>query len=121
MTAVYAGNATYAAASKSATWTVIQSGVKITGDVVSATAGTSVTYGAKLVRITDTGALAGKSLQFRDSVTSAVLGSGTTDATGRATITLTAPGVGVKRNFTIVFSGDTNYTSGTGVGSLTGK
>ena len=121
ITASFAGNALYAAAAKSASWVVGKASVKITGDVKSATAGSSTTYGAVLRRITDNAVLVGKTLTFRDSKTSATLGTATTDASGRAQITLTAPAKGVKSFVRIEFAGDSNYLSGVGTGSLTGN
>lgn len=121
ISASFAGDETYRAVTRTGNWRVIQATVKVTGDVVAATAGNAIDYGAKLVRTTDNGALEGKTLEFRDSATNTLLGTGVTDATGRAVISQTVPGAGVKRTFSIRFAGDANYAPGSGAGSLTGK
>ncbi|MFY7954087.1 MAG: Ig-like domain repeat protein, partial [Armatimonadaceae bacterium] len=114
ISASFAGDETYRSATKTSNWTVIQSSVKIAGDVISRTAGSSVNYGAKLSRATDNGALAGKTLEFWDTATNTLLGTGVTDSAGRATLPLTSPSKGTKRTFTIRFAGEAAYAAGSG-------
>lgn len=91
---------------------------KITPDVLKALAGSSVTYGAKLIRSDNSTGLSGKTLSFYAGTT--LLGTGSTDANGRATISTIAPATGVKQAITVKFAGDGLYKAASGVGSVTG-
>lgn len=121
ITVVFDGDANDKPSTGTGTLTVQLASTRVAADNVKKTAGSSVTYGAKLTRTTDSSALAGKQLDFYDTATNTLLGSGTTDASGRATITLTAPAVGVKQSITVRFVGDANYAASSGVGGVTGS
>jgi hypothetical protein len=86
--------------------------------VIKAPAGSTVTYGAKLVRADTLAPLEGKTLSFHAGTT--LLGSAVTDANGRATINTTAPAAGVKQTITVKFTADTEYKAASGSGSITG-
>ena len=120
-TAYFAGDANFMPLNRSGWWIVSQAFTKITGDIKSAAAGSSTTYGAVLRRTSDNAVLVGKTLEFKDSATLATLGTATTNASGRAEITLTAPAKGVKRSVRIEFAGDFSYSANFGTGSLTGN
>jgi hypothetical protein len=118
ITAQYASDGVrYAAANGTGTLKVLAP-TKIIADVIKAPAGTSVPYGAKLIRFDTQAPLEGKTLSFYAGTT--LLGTAVTDATGRATINVTAPGVGVKQSITVKFAADTQYKSSSASGSVTG-
>jgi hypothetical protein len=118
ITVNFAGDGTTYAASTGTGTLKVLAATKIVADVLSAPAGSNVVYGAKLTRSDDGTALSGKTLSFYAGTT--LLGSGTTDAAGRATFNATAPGVGVKTTITVKFAGDAQYKSTSGSGSITG-
>lgn len=118
ITAEFAGDGVnYAACTGSGSLKVLAS-TKIVADILSAPAGSSVVFGAKLLR-SDTGTpLEGKTLNFYAGTT--FLGAATTDPNGRATITTVAPAAGVKQAITVKFTGDAQYKASSGSGSITG-
>jgi photosystem II stability/assembly factor-like uncharacterized protein len=96
----------------------VQSLTKIVGENVSAPAGSSVVLGAVLTRTSDNTALEGRTLKFYIGTT--FVASGVTDATGRATVSVTAPGVGVTTIYSIKFTAETYYRASTGKGTVKG-
>ena len=75
-------------------------------------------FGATLLRTDTLTPLEGTTLYFYAGTT--LIGSGTTDANGRATITTAAPQLGVKQSISVKFKGDTQYKASSGTGSITG-
>lgn len=114
----YGGDSNHSASSGTAALTIQQAATKITADAAKPAALSTFAYGAKLVRTTDNAVLSGKTLNFYDGTT--LLGTGVTDATGRATINLTAPVKGLKKTITVKFIADANYAASSGTGSVTG-
>jgi len=121
ITASYAGDSTYNSSTGTGTLTITAAATKLTGETKTATPGSSVDLGAKLIRTTDSTALSGMTVTFYDSTGTTVVGTGTTDASGRASITVTAPAHGVVVKYVVKFAGTTNYTASSGGASVKGS
>lgn len=119
--AEFAGNDSYNPSSGSSTLTIAQSTTSLTGENLTATAGISVQLGAKLIRLTDKAPLAGRTIGFYDALGTNLIGTATTDLTGRATIVVTAPDVGITDKYVVKFAGDTNYAGSNGTASVKGQ
>lgn len=116
--ATFAGNGSYAPSSSKATISCVQALTKLTGETKTATAGANVDLGAKLTRTTDNSALIGKSVTFTIGTTTL---TGTTDAGGRASVTLKAPARGKIDKYTVKFAGEADYGASTGTASVKGS
>lgn len=121
LAATFAATDDLKTASAGTTLKVSAATTKVVGEILKKTAGSVVAFGATLTRTTDSTVLEGKTLTFIDAATSAVLGTGTTDANGKATINVTVPAKGAKRTITVKFATDGNHAAATGSGSVTGQ
>lgn len=121
LTAAFAGDVADAASSATGDLSVTKAATAVIADTVTATAGSSVTYGATLIRTTDNTAISGKPLQFYDTATNTLLGTGSSNLAGRATTSITAPAKGIKKSITVKFLGDSAYLPKTVTGSITGR
>lgn len=121
ITATYAGDASYGGSTGSASLTIAKAATKTVGEVLTKPHGSSVNLGAKLTRTTDGAAPAGRTLNFFDGTGTTLVGTGTTDATGRGSITVTAPAVGVTVKYIVKFAGDSNYNASSGTASVKGS
>lgn len=119
--AQYAGDASHNGSSGSSTLSIMQASTKVTGEALTKAAGSTVDLGAKLTRTTDNAVLAGRTLSFYDSTGTTLIGSGVTNASGRASISVVAPAVGVTVKYVVRFSGDANYVASSGTASVKGS
>lgn len=115
------GDDNYDVALVKTTLTVAQAPTKMTGNSVSGKAGTTVTLKARVVRTTDKAGLGNRTLTFQ--IDGATVGSGTTDATGVATVTYAIPAGTATGTHTItaLYAGETFYLGSSVVTTLTVK
>ncbi len=121
LTAGFAEDSLYlASASRSQTLNVKKAPTQVNAHNAIGKQGATITLTATLIRTTDKGTLAGKSIRFQ--VDSKDIGTTTTDAKGAANLIFTIPtalSVG-KHPMTVIFDGDTFYVAYTSTGpSLT--
>lgn len=122
LTVEFAGDTVNAAASANAALTVKKAATKVTGETLTKPHGSNVDLGAKLTRTTDNTPVVGRTLNFYNSTGTTLIGSGTTDATGRASVTVTAPAVvGTMVKYKVIFPGDAYYATSTGTASVKGN
>jgi len=114
----FAGDAEYCPVSKAGVLTV-KSNTVTSVDNVTGDRGTSVTLSATLTRTTDGAPLSGKKVKF--FVDGALVGTGTTNASGVATLDFAIPTGMASGSHKIkaVFAGDALYNKSTGSGTLT--
>lgn len=116
ITAAFAGNASYLAATHNAMLTVNKKPVKLTVPAVTGAAGTSVVLSAKLTDAANA-AIAGAPLSF--SVDGSAIGSASTNSTGVASLHYTIPsGRAGSYTITVSFAGDAAHQSSTKTGTL---
>jgi hypothetical protein len=117
--ASFAGEATYAASSGSATLTVEQGATALAVADASGALGVSVSLTATLTRNSDGAALAGRSVAF--TVDATAVGSADTDVSGVATLAYTVPDGLALGAHTVAasFAGEAAYAASSGSATLT--
>ncbi len=120
ITATFVGDANYASATASSTLTVSAGAVNLSVSSASGTAGKSVTLSATITNASHV-AMVGETISF--TVDGIVVGSGTSDAKGKATFSYAIPLGTVKGSHVLVasFSADADHLSATKSSTLTVK
>jgi hypothetical protein len=118
VTSSFAASSPYPAANAGpVTITVKKATTKLTGETKSAPAGSTVNIGAVLTRTFDGAPLAGRTVSFKVGASTV---NATTDASGRASINVTAPAAGGTVTYAVKYAGDADYNASSGSAKVTG-
>ncbi|MCX6359889.1 MAG: Ig-like domain repeat protein, partial [Armatimonadetes bacterium] len=119
--AKYAGNTQFAEATDSASLSVARP-TTITADAATCYASDTITLTGTLTKTSDSGALSGKTIQFKvDAGGTWTNASAVTGADGKATLSVTAPATTGAHTIYVRFEGDTDYVASNASNTLTIK
>ncbi|MCX6359100.1 MAG: hypothetical protein NT029_04810 [Armatimonadetes bacterium] len=115
--AAFAGDVSYEAATATGTLTVSVHTTVTVAPASGTPGGAAASVSATLTRNNDGAGLAGKSVAFK--VDGTAVGSATTDATGKASVTKTVDDTKASSTIDASFAGDADYLASSGSGTLT--